>query len=152
MERFMDALLRLPFLNRMEREEAVKLIWYTVIGVITYGINNILLFTFRRVIRQDVISVALSFFLTNMCHFVLHNKITFKQSAESTQRKIMGYLAVVIVNYAAGVTVTTLILKFVIDNNFIATACSSGTTLLIGYFLLNNFVYKLHTERRKILK
>jgi len=150
MQRLIDWALRLPVLNRMEREEAVKLAWYIVIGGVTYIINNVLLFLFRRKMGlEDTASVALSYLLTTVCHFFLHNTLTFRKSRESLRRKCLGHFVVSAINYVMGVTAAAFVLGYVYDSNLLATACSTAVTFLAGYFLLNKFVYKLHTERGK---
>ena len=128
-------------------DRAYRLFWYIVIGFLTYALNNYLLFTFRGTNKfSDTVSVAMAFFITSLCHFVLHNTITFRKSSQSFRKKFLGHLTVVIINYIAGVTTAALTLKYIWDNNFFATACSTAVTFTLGYGLFNKFVYK--TDRR----
>lgn len=124
--------------------EVWKLIWYIIIGVITYVINNLLLLLFRRTCHmEDIIAVAFSFLLTSVCHFLLHNKITFRNSRERLRKKLAGHAMVSVINYFIGVAIATLVLRYIVDSNLFATACSTAATFLIGFVLLNRFVYRL---------
>lgn len=130
-------------------EEVRKLIWYIIIGAVTYAINNLLLLLFRRTCRMDdIIAVALSFLLTNVCHFWLHNKITFRNSRERLKKKLTGHAMVSVINYFIGVAITTFVLRYIVDSNLFATACATATTFLVGFVLLNRFVYKLQGKEK----
>lgn len=132
-------------------EEIQKLVWYVIIGVVTYVINNLLLLLFRRVfLVRDIFAVALSFLLTSVCHFFLHNGITFRKSAETLQKKLAGHAVVTVINYFVGVTTATLVLRYIADSNLFATACSTAVTFVMGFTLLNRFVYKLQNNREDI--
>lgn len=140
----------ISMLLRNRKDEIQKLFWYIIIGVVTYIINNLFLVLFRRVFQiKDIIAVALSFLLTSICHFFLHNGITFRKSGESMKKKATGHAAVTFINYFVGVTITTFILRHVADNNLFATACSTGVTFVLGYVLLNRFVYRLQGKRER---
>lgn len=132
-------------------EEVRKLIWYIIIGAVTYAINNLLLLLFRRTCHmEDIVAVALSFLLTSVCHFLLHNKITFRSSRERLRKKLTGHIMVSVINYFIGVAITTFVLRYIVDSNLFATACSTASTFLIGFVLLNRFVYKLQGKEREI--
>jgi len=144
--RFIVSLLvKFPLLRNISADSAYKLVWYTIIGVITFVITNVCLYIFRRMlVWADVASVAFSYALATVCHFLLHNTITFKGSIEPLRHRLGGHLIVSAINYFIGVGVTTSVIKFVIDSNIIATGFSTAVTLLLGYTMLNRFVYKLH--------
>jgi len=144
-QRIVNLIVRFPPLRNIPADSVYKLVWYAIIGVITFVIANVCLYIFRRVLfLADVPSIALSYALTMVCHFLLHNTITFKESNEPIKNRLGGHLIVSIVNYFIGVGVTAVIIKFVVDNNIIATGCSIMVTLLLGYAMLNRFVYKTY--------
>jgi putative flippase GtrA len=122
-----------------------KIVWYAIIGLITFVITNVCLYIFRRLfLLEDVLSVAFSYALGTACHFLLHNIITFKESTEPFKRRLGGHLTVAVINYFIGVGITTAVIKFIIDSNIVATSCSTAVTLLLGYTMLNRFVYKTY--------
>ena len=133
------------------REEDVrKFTWYIIIGAITYVINNLFLLLFRQIYHmEDIFAVALSFFLTSVCHFLLHNKITFRDSKEKLRKKMTGHAMVSVANYFIGVAVATFVLRYIMDSNLFATACSTAATFLIGFVLLNRFVYKYQEKEKE---
>ena len=127
----------------MNRESIIRLSWYIIIGILTYFLNNFLLFTFRASGKfSDTVSVAFSFLITSLCHFILHNAITFRKSRRKFGAKFIGHVAVTVLNYFAGVITAALTLRFVCDNNWLATAFSTAVTFILGYSLFNRFVYR----------
>ena len=102
-------------------------------------------YVFRRLlVWADVPSIAFSYIIAVVCHFLLHNIITFKDSTEPFKRRLGGHLIVAVINYFIGVGVTTAVIKFIVDNNIVATGCSTAVTMLFGFMMLNRFVYKTH--------
>jgi putative flippase GtrA len=145
MWRIINLLLKFPVFRNTPADSVYKIVWYAIIGSITFVISNVCLYVFRRLLAwADVPSVALSYALTTICHFVLHNTITFKGSSEPFKHRLGGHLTVSVINYFIGVGVTTAVIKFIVDNNIIATGCSTAVTLLLGYTMLNRFVYKTY--------
>ena len=127
----------------MNRESIMRLSWYVIIGILTYFLNNFLLFRFRASGKfSDTVSVALSFLITAICHFILHNTITFRKSRRRFSEKFIGHAAVTVLNYFAGVITAALTLRFICNNNWVATACSTAVTFILGYSLFNRFVYR----------
>ena len=125
------------------REKITQLLWYIVIGILTYLLNNFLLFIFRKkIFLGDSASVMLAFLITALCHFILHNTITFRKSTRNFKAKFTGHAIVTVLNYFAGSATAVLVLKFIIDSNWIATACSTFVTFCLGYGLFSKFVYK----------
>jgi putative flippase GtrA len=140
-----NLLIKFRPLNNISPDSIYKLVWYTIIGAITFVIVNVCLYVFRRLLGwPDVLSVAFSYGLTTVCHFLLHNTITFKGSTEPFKLRLGGHIIVSVINYFIGVGVTTAVIKYVIDNNIIATGCSTAVTLLLGYTMLNRFVYRTY--------
>ena len=128
----------------MRRESVVRISWYVIIGIFTYFLNNFLLFRFRASEKfSDTVSVALSFLITSICHFILHNTITFRKSRIRLSAKFIGHVAVTVLNYFAGVMTAALTLWLICDNNWIATALSTVVTFVLGYGLFNRFVYRM---------
>jgi len=143
MRSIINLIMKLPLLKNISADLVYKLVWYAVIGVITFGITNICLYIFRKMlVWADLPSIALSYILAVICHFILHNIITFKESKEPLKHRLSGHLVVSIIIYFIGVGVTTIVIKFIIDNSIIATGCSTALTLLLGYTMLNRYVYK----------
>lgn len=133
-------------MTESEKENLIRLSCYVVIGGIAYGMNNVLLFIFRgEKSFNDNVAVALAFFITSTFNFVMHNAITFRKSKQNIKRKLIGHITVTIINYFAGVTTAILTLRFIMDNNFLATACSTAVTFSLGYGLFNRFVYKTNS-------
>ena len=150
MRRIVNLLMKFPPLRNIPNDSVYKLVWYAIIGVITFVIANVCLYVFRKMLfLADVPSIALSYALATVCHFLLHNTITFKGSNEPIKKRLGGHLIVSIVNYFIGVGVTTVVIKLVIDNNIIATGCSTAVTLLLGYAMLNRFVYKTYKTAQR---
>jgi len=140
-----NLLLKFPLLKSLSADSVYKLVWYTVIGAITFVITNVGLYVFRRrLVWSDVLSVASSYALATICHFLFHNAITFRRSNEPLSRRLGGHMIVSVINYLIGVVVTTSVIRFVIDNNIIAAGCSTAVTMVLGYTMLNRFVYKTH--------
>jgi len=145
MWRIINLLLKFPVLRNTPSDSVYKIVWYTIIGAITFVITNMCLYVFRRLlVWADVPSIAFSYILAVVCHFLLHNMITFKDSIEPFKRRLGGHLIVSVINYFVGVGVTAATIKYVIDNNIIATGCSTAITFLLGYMMLNRFVYKTY--------
>jgi putative flippase GtrA len=145
MQYIVNSLLKFPLLKNISADSMHRYVWYTIIGAITFVISNVCLYIFRRLlVWADVPSVAFSYALTTVCHFLLHNAITFRGSTEPLRHRLGGHLTVSVINYFIGVGVTTAIIKFVVDNNIIASGCSTAVTLFLGYTMLTRFVYKPH--------
>jgi len=145
MWRIINLLFKLPVLRNTSVDSVYKIVWYTIIGSITFVISNVCLYVFRRLlVWADVPSVAFSYAFATVCHFLLHNTITFKGSTEPFKRRLGGHLTVAVINYFIGVVVTTAVIRFIVDNNIVATGCSTAVTLLFGFTMLNRFVYKTH--------
>jgi len=150
MRRIVNLIMKLLPLKNIPVDTMYKLVWYAIIGVITFVIANVCLYIFRRLlIWADVLSIALSYVLAVICHFMLHNIITFKDSTEPFKRRLSGHLIVSIINYFIGVGVTAAVIKFIVDNNIIATGCSTAVTLLLGYTMLNKFVYNTYRSMQE---
>ncbi len=127
----------------MNRESLTRLLWYIIIGFLTYFLNNFLLFTFRDSgYFSDFEAVALAFLITSICHFILHNTITFRKSKRNFSTKLIGHAIVTMLNYLAGVATAAFTLKFICNNNWAATACSTAVTFVLGYTLFNRVVYR----------
>jgi len=145
MQRIINSLLKFPLLKNISADSMYKFIWYIIIGAITFTITNICLYIFRRLlVWADVQSIALSYILAVTCHFLLNNTITFRESNESFRHRLGGHIIISVINYFIGVGVATVVIKLIIDSNIIATICSTAVTLLIGYTVLNRFVYKTY--------
>lgn len=150
MWRLAQFLHKLPLMDKVKDTTLHQWLWYTLIGAITFVVTNMLLFIFRRLLAlPDVLSVMISYALMTVCHFILHNNLTFRKSMVPLRNKLSGHLAVSLINYFVGVTITMLILKVFIDSNLIATAISTSVTLVLGFTLLNRFVYKLYAKGKK---
>jgi len=67
-----------------------------------------------------------------------------RSATEPFKHRLGGHIIVSVINYFIGVGVTTAVIKFIVDNNIIATGCSTAVTLLLGYTMLNRFVYKTY--------
>ena len=129
-------------LNRIPAKTIGKLIWYFAVGVLMLILTNVLLYICRGLLQwPDVPSVAAAFALTTVLHFLIHNSVTFKDSKNPLARRLNGHLLVSVMNYFIGVAATTVVLKFVIDSNLIATVFSAAVTFFIGFVLLDRFVY-----------
>jgi putative flippase GtrA len=145
MQYIVNFLLKFPLLRNISADSMYRYVWYTIIGAITFVVTNAFLYVYRRLlVWADVPSVAFSYALATICHFLLHNAITFKGSTESLRHRLGGHLTVSVINYFIGVGVTTAVIKVVFDNNIIASGCSTVVTLFLGYAMLTRFVYKLH--------
>lgn len=141
---------KLPLVDKIKTATLYQWLWYTLIGAITFAVTNALLFVFRRLLAlPDVLSVMISYAIMTVCHFLLHNNLTFRQSEVPLRNKLSGHLVVSIVNYFVGVAITAFVLKCFIDSNLIATAISTSVTFLLGFTLLNRFVYKLCEKGEK---
>ncbi len=127
-----------------------KLGMYSFIGLLTFLVTNILLYVFREILQiPDGISVMIAYAIAALFHFWFHNNLTFKESRESLGNKLKGHMLVSILNYFIGTAVATEGIKFISDNSIVATALSTAVTYLLGFVMLNRFVYKLNTEREK---
>jgi putative flippase GtrA len=113
-----NLLLKFPLLKNISVNSVHKLVWYAIIGAITFVITNMCLYVFRRLlVWADVPSIAFSYIFAVVCHFLLHNIVTFKDSTEPFKRRLGGHLTVSVFNYFIGVGVATAVIKYVIDNN-----------------------------------
>jgi putative flippase GtrA len=146
MRHIVNLFLKLP-IKYISADSVYRIVWYAIIGAITFVITNICLYVFRKLlVWADIPSVAFSYALVTACHFLLHNVITFKGSTEPLRNRLGGHLIVSVINYFIGVGITTAVIKFIVDSNIIATASSTAVTLLFGYTILNKFVYKIVQE------
>ena len=150
MKCIINLLLKFPLLKNTSADSLYRYIWYTIIGAITFVITNVCLYISRRLlVWADILSVVSSYTFSTVCHFLLHNAITFKSSTEPLRSRLSGHLTVSVINYFIGVGVTTVTIKFIVDNNIIATCFSTAVTLFLGYKMLTRFVYKLHNTAKE---
>jgi len=145
MRRIINLLIKFPLLKNISADSMYKFVWYAIIGAITFIIVNVCLYIFRRsLVWADVPSIALSYVIAVICHFLLNNRITFKMSNESFRHRLGGHIIISVINYFIGVGITAAVIKIIIDSNIIATGCSTAVTMLLGYTMLNRFVYKTY--------
>lgn len=127
-----------------------RMFLYVCIGGLTYMLTNLALYVFRRIFHMpDGPSVMVSYALVTVCHFLMHNFITFKGSKAPLRDKLGGHLIVSVINYVIGVSIVTFVIRYIADNNIIATACSTAVTFLLGFTLLDRFVYQQKDKGEK---
>lgn len=125
------------------RSQGTKMVLYLCIGGFTYLLTNLLMYVLRRILcLPDSLAVMISYALVTVCHFLLHNFITFKGSQASLREKLGGHLLVSFINYVIGVIIAIFVIRCLADNHMIATACSTSVTFLLGFTLLDRFVYQ----------
>jgi putative flippase GtrA len=150
MKQIMIIASKLPIIRALPEKTIEKLFLYVVIGMLTLFINFGFLYFFRQVVKfLDLVAVMLSFAFTAMCHFLLHNAITFRKSTEAFGHKITGHLLVSVFNYFIGVSVAMLVIRFVCDSNLLAAVCSAAVTFIVGFVSLHRLVYKTHKENEE---
>lgn len=116
---------------------------YITIGGITF-----LAYTFGLYIAYTIfglpypIAVALSYVCATAIHFFANRSFTFSAQKMSPKNQLIPYLSVAFLNYL--IQIFTIYLLFVkcSFNFYVSTFISILVTILIGYTLLDKWVFK----------
>lgn len=134
---------RLPIINRLDKTQLYKIVCYLFIGGVVYIANTAALTVTRRAFYlSDVAAITVSFILATVLHFVLHNFITFKNSTRALLSRMVGHFSIACLNYVIALAVSYTVINYIYDSNILATAASTGTTMVIGFLLLNRLYTK----------
>lgn len=125
-----------------------KFIKFLLVGGTVFIIHTLLLWLFLRVFHlSSFVSATVAYAISTTAHFLMNNFFTFRGSKSQYQRRILGYIAVVVCNYVINTVVVTITLAHVIDNVLVATVASTSITMLFTFIAFNRIVFS-NRERK----
>ena len=111
------------------------------IGLLTFFINIIFLYTFYDLFKLDYkISISISYVIGMMMQFQLNKKYTF-QVNQFKFKYILKYLNLPIINYIQTILISLLIVGYFNYTPYFSVIVSTAVSALISYFYMKNFVF-----------
>jgi putative flippase GtrA len=114
-------------------------------GICVYLIHNLFFYFFNRLLNfRYELSITFAYILTAIVHFTLNRNFTFRQKTrEGINYSIPRYLFLLLINYVVTIIVITLCVELLNLNPYFGIFFSTGTTVVLNFFLMNHFVFKV---------
>jgi len=129
--------------NKDRKKEIWKIGSYLIIGGTTFLLYYFLLWClFDFFSLNYAISVTCAYFFASAFHFLANRNVTFKVGNGKYKRQIYYYLLVAFLNYLIQFGAINLLYGFLGINIYISAFVGIFITVIVGFTLLNNWVFK----------
>lgn len=131
------------FTLRYLLEHRWQLAKFILVGGITFGIKLSMVYVFYGLGKLDYrVSVSLAYWITVICHFLLHRFFTFEAADQQMVHNLGKYLAMLGLNYA----ITLLMAWFVVEvlglSLYYSVVADTAVTAITSFFVMKYFVFK----------
>lgn len=92
------------------------------------------------------ISISIAYVLSVITHFILNRRLTFGSYQEKFHPQLARYLLMVLLNYCITFLVVRVVVTDMKLSPYIGIVLSIGATLLTGYLMSKNWVFKKQKE------
>jgi len=129
--------------SRLRRNGFEKILIYLAVGGSAF-----LLYFFILWILFDLIgvhypfAVTLSYLISSVFHFLSHRAFTFQIKSDKYRRQFIYYFFVAALNYFIQLGTIKVLYEYIKFNIYISAFLGILLSLVVGYTLLNNWVFK----------
>ena len=129
--------------NNVKKKEVRKIASYLIVGGATFVVYYFILWSLFDLFRLNYpVAVTFSYFLASTFHFLVNRNVTFKVGNGKYKRQIYYYLLVAFLNYLIQLGVINLLYGFLGLNLYISAFIGIFITVIVGFTLLNNWVFR----------
>lgn len=130
-------------LNRLRKKEFKKILTYLTVGGVAFLLYFIVLWILFDLIGVHYpFAVTLSYLISSTFHFFSHRAFTFEIKSKKYKSQLMYYCIVAAVNYFIQLVTIKVLYEYININIYISAFFGILLSLLVGYTLLNNWVFK----------
>ncbi len=133
----------LSTLNRWVNTHKRSFTIFALIGGSTAILNMLLFSLFWTWLAFNyLIAVSIAYCLAVFVHFTLNRRFTFRSQGKNLSDHLKKYLLVMAFNFAVTLLIVNLCVKVLLLSPYWGVIFSIGATMLLGYSLGRNWVFK----------
>lgn len=88
------------------------------------------------------VAITISYLMSTTFHFLANRKFTFKVEGSRYSRQVLYYSIVAFLNYAIQLGTVEIFYRFLSLNLYLSALIGTFITVIVGFALLNNWVFK----------
>jgi len=120
---------------------------YIAVGATTFVIYYFFVWTLYSFFKISyLISITISYILAITFHFLTNRKVTFNVFGKKYLRQIFRYFIVAAVNYLIQMSVVSMLHGYLGINLYVSLLFGISVTVIIGFTLLNYWVFRVHHD------
>ena len=120
-----------------------QIILFTIIGLITFALNFILIFFTNEVLELNYkVAISISYFITVLFHFNLHRIYTFRGHDSSVIKHGFRYLIMLFINYCITLVTAIIVVDFSGIKPYYSILFSVPLTAFSSFIIMKYLVFK----------
>jgi len=129
--------------NKISKKDILKIGLYLTIGGGSFFLYYVVLwFFFDFLGLYYIVAISISYLLSTTFHFLANRRFTYKINSGKYSRQVVYYSSVAALNYAIQLGAVEIFYRLLGLNLYLSALIGTFITILVGFMLLNNWVFK----------